>query len=323
MPSPTQVSAPTPTITAPCTPETCPLDWALIRYFPDLAGNIFYLALFALMLLAQVYQGLRFRTWSYLGCMSCGTLLEVVGYGGRLLLHSNPFNFSAFLQYLICLTIAPAFITAAIYLSFGRVIVIYGEKCSRLKAKSYAKIFFACDLLCLVLQAAGGAVTATAGRNQDSLRGIGINVMIAGLAAQVVCLGAFMVLAGDYARRLRVLRTGNCAGPDSVASAGSTGGGWTWKGFLWGLGIATLVIFIRSIFRVAELNGGFGSELANDEVSFMILEGAMMVIACGWMSLFHPGLFLSRGDWKDPGSWPLQQRKHDSVPLAGADGEVS
>ncbi|KAL4772357.1 RTA1 like protein-domain-containing protein [Aspergillus nidulans var. acristatus] len=317
MPSPTQVSAPAPTITAPCTPETCPLDWALIRYFPNLAGNILYLALFALMLLAQVYQGLRFRTWSYLGCMACGTLLEVIGYGGRLILHNNPFNFSAFLQYLICLTIGPAFITAAIYLSFGRVIIIYGEKSSRLRAKSYAKIFVACDLLCLVLQAAGGAVTATAGRNQDGLRRIGINVMIAGLAAQVVCLGTFMVLAGDYVRRLRGLRTGNYAGPDSAASAGSIGGGWIWKGFLWGLGIATLLIFIRSIFRVAELNGGFGSELANDEVAFMILEGAMMVIACGWMSLFHPGLCLRRGDWKDPSSWALTERTH--APLAGAD----
>jgi hypothetical protein len=99
MPTPTQVSAPAPTITAPCTPETCPIDWALIRYFPNLAGNTLYLALFALMLLAQVYQGLRFRTWSYLGCMACGTLLEVIGYGGRLILHNNPFNFSAFLQY--------------------------------------------------------------------------------------------------------------------------------------------------------------------------------------------------------------------------------
>jgi hypothetical protein len=30
--------------------------------------------------------------------MTGGLLLEVVGYGGRLMLHSNPFNFSAFLQ---------------------------------------------------------------------------------------------------------------------------------------------------------------------------------------------------------------------------------
>jgi hypothetical protein len=70
---------------------------------------------------------------------------------------------------------------------------------------------------------------------------------------------------------------------------------------LLGLAIATLTIFIRSIFRVAELNGGFSSDLANDEVAFMILEGAMMVIACGCLSAFHPGYCLS-GQWTNPTS---------------------
>lgn len=87
-----------PTITAPCTLDTCPLDWALVRYRPSLPGNALYLALFLIMLLIQIYQGFRSRIWSYLACMTCGLVLEVVGYGGRLMLHSNPFNFSSFLQ---------------------------------------------------------------------------------------------------------------------------------------------------------------------------------------------------------------------------------
>lgn len=82
-----------------------------------------------------------------------------------------------------------------------------------------------------------------------------------------------------------------------------------------GLGIATLLIFVRSIFRVAELNGGFSSDLANDETAFMILEGAMMVVACGTMSVFHPGMCLE-GQWKDPDSWPLENGQGASVPLA-------
>ncbi|OOO05032.1 RTA-like protein [Aspergillus oryzae] len=202
--------------------------------------------------------------------MSGGILLEIIGYGGRLMLHSNPFNFSAFLQYLICLTIGPAFITAAIYICFARVIVVYGASMSRIRPKTYARIFITCDLICLVLQAAGGAITATAGQEQDGLRHTGINIMIAGLASQVVALGSFMILCGDYVWRLkRHVRVV----PQPVD------GDWKWKGFLIGLAIATLTIFIRSIFRVAELNGGFSSDLANDEVAFMILEGAMMVIA--------------------------------------------
>ncbi|KAF4233393.1 hypothetical protein CNMCM8980_000407 [Aspergillus fumigatiaffinis] len=311
MPTPSsQVSAPMPTITAPCTLDTCPLDWALVRYMPSLPGNALYLVLFLIMLLVQIYQGLRSRTWSYLACMTGGLLLEVVGYGGRLTLHSNPFNFSAFLQYLICLTIGPAFITAAIYLCFGRVIIVYGEGFSRIKSRTYAIIFVTCDLLCLVLQAAGGAVTATAGRDQDGLRHTGVNIMITGLAAQVASLGAFMALAIDYLWRLRRHR-------QSQSCMFSSGGSWKWTGFLWGIGIATSLIFIRSIFRTAELNGGFSSDLANDEIAFMILEGASMVVACGSMSIFHPGLSL-KGHWKDPMSCPLKAQQDDGLPLAEA-----
>ena len=54
--------------------------------------------------------------------------------------------------------------------------------------------------------------------------------------------------------------------------------------------IATIAIFIRSCFRVAELKGGFGGKLANQEVTFMILEGAMVAIASLALTIAHPGL---------------------------------
>ena len=128
-------------------------------------------------------------------------------------------------RYLICLTIGPAFITAAIYICFARVIIVYGASISRIKPKAYARIFISCDLICLVLQAAGGAITATAGQEQDGLRHTGINIMIAGLASQVVALGSFMILCGDYVWRLkRHVRVV----PQPVDSD------WKWKGFLIG-----------------------------------------------------------------------------------------
>lgn len=63
-----------------------------------------------------------------------------------------------------------------------------------------------------------------------------------------------------------------------------------------GLGLATLTIFIRSVFRVAELSGGFNGKLFNEEVPFMILEGPMVIIACTAVSVFHPG-FAFQGCW--------------------------
>ena len=53
---------------------------------------------------------------------------------------------------------------------------------------------------------------------------------------------------------------------------------------------ATLAIFIRSCFRVAELREGFDGKLANQQVTFMILEGAMVAIASIALTVAHPGL---------------------------------
>lgn len=63
-----------------------------------------------------------------------------------------------------------------------------------------------------------------------------------------------------------------------------------------GLAAATLFILIRSCFRVAELSDGFGGKLANDEVTFMILEGAMIISATLALTIFHPGKAFA-GNW--------------------------
>lgn len=59
-----------------------------------------------------------------------------------------------------------------------------------------------------------------------------------------------------------------------------------------------MTIFTRSVFRVAELKDGFNSDLANNEVAFMILEGVMIVIACICLTVFHPG-YCFGGKWQD------------------------
>ena len=43
---------------------------------------------------------------------------------------------------------------------------------------------------------------------------------------------------------------------------------------------------------MAELRGGFDGKLANEEIPFMILEGALMIVACGCLTVFHPGYIL-------------------------------
>ena len=107
------------------------------------------------------------------------------------------------------MTIAPAFLSAGIYLCFSRIIVTYGEHYARFKPRTYTVIFVCSDILALILQAAGGAL-ADIGDNGSSLQNTGINIMIAGLAFQVASLFVFISLCLDFAWRVRK----NGAAPD-------------------------------------------------------------------------------------------------------------
>lgn len=104
-------------------------------------------------------------------------------------------------MYLVCLTIAPAFISAVIYLCFYRITLIYGHSLLRIKTHTLALSFIASDIVCLILQAAGGAITATSGgtsKQAEATRNMGINIMIAGLVLQVVSLLVFTAGALHY-----------------------------------------------------------------------------------------------------------------------------
>ncbi|KAI2786374.1 Efflux pump himE [Penicillium oxalicum] len=270
----------------PCTLQTCPLSMAVIPYQPNVAANVVFLVIFALALAAQIWMSTRYRTWTHLVGMVGGLVLEIVGYVGRILLHYDPFNFNNFVIYLVCLTVAPAFISAVIYICFYRVTMIYGHSLFGLKPRILAIIFICCDVICLILQAAGGAIASLSNGTSKEARAqgdMGINIMIAGLAFQVVSLLVFLSCAAYY---LWAVHRKN---PGLGASTVNRG---LWRAFLASLAVAAIAIFVRSVYRVAELREGFQGKLAGDEVLFMILEGAMIVITTAALTVFHPGFCL-------------------------------
>ncbi|PWY86610.1 RTA1-domain-containing protein [Aspergillus sclerotioniger CBS 115572] len=321
----TTVTAPAPWITSSqqCTLETCPMSYAHITYLPNLGGNAFYIALFALFIPVQCYLGIRHRTWGYLFGTICGLILEVLGYIARIYMRHNPFIDRWFIMYLVCLTIAPAFLSGAIYVSLARIVGAYSAQISRIKQRSYSLIFISFDIISLLLQAAGGAITTS---NSASTVQDGINIMIAGLASQVASLTLYIVIVLDFAYRVFSLSARNPSAsnnttfrlanttkresdsqdlvvsdtglitlnPEFAALRASN----RWKAFLFCQGLAVVCIYIRSCFRVAELCGGFSSHLANDQTTFMVLEGMMISIAVIAMSTWgHPGIGFN-GRWE-------------------------
>lgn len=313
-----------------CTYATCPVSiFGQLRYVPSLAGNAFYLAIFALGLLAQIGLGIRYRTWGYLVAMVGGAGLEIVGYTARIELHIDDYNRNYFIIYLVGLTIGPALFSAAIYLCLARIIAVYSNSLSWLTPRFIACFFIACDLVSLILQAAGGALASLA--NTHSQERTGVNIMIAGLSTQVASTFAFICICCQLAWSVR--QNASQINPNSLILRRST----RFRFFLVGksnprahsslgdakaannshhnaaLAMSTVAILIRCSFRVAELSGGFGGSLANNQVSFMILDGAMMAVVIILLTTAHPGLTI--GSMWQTGNFRLGRAKK----TAGAD----
>ena len=236
--------------------------------------------------------------------MVCGLILEVIGYAGRIMIRTNPFNLSIFLTYFIPLGLGPAFLTASIYLTLARVVVVYGTQYSYFRPRTYTIVFVTFDITSLIVQAVGGSLTASAETEADRQKGV--DVLIAGLTFQAFSLAGFMVMSAWFIRNVRNGQNGN-RNP-AFEQLRSTR---RFKLFLWAVIIAAVAIFIRCVYRVIELAEGFSGPIANAEVPFQILEGPMIMIAMICMTIWHPGLVFKRQDWENS-NWHLRKGKEVS-----------
>ncbi|KAI0384507.1 RTA1-domain-containing protein [Hypomontagnella monticulosa] len=291
-----------------CTPDICPYDKSFYMYRIDLAPNAAFLAMFSLSLLAFVAVFAFTRRGGFFTlAMVLGLISEILGYMGRVMSWQNQWSENGFLIQICCLTLAPAFFAAGVYLCIRRIVFAFGPENSRIPPKFYTRIFIPCDIVSLVLQAVGGAMAASAfhtGKPTDD----GDNIMIAGLSFQVFTLLVFMILCTDFTvNTLRRSRALGSAALDQDPALVAIRRSWMFKGFLVALGISTICIFWRSVFRVAELSNGWTGDLMGRQDLFVGFEGVMITVAVWVLNIFHPSLCFGE----------LMDRKMDGEKTAG------
>lgn len=265
---------------ANCTLELCPVEWSVFQYQPSIAANATFIAIFGLLMAIHVVQGAWYKTWGYMACMVSGCVLEIVGYVGRIMLHSNPFDFEAFLIQIICITVAPVFYCAAIYVLLSKFIIVTDVSVSRFNPKLFYWLFIPADITCLILQATGGALSAT-GSTEDDVN-VGVDISKAGLILQVVVLGLFLVMTADYLFSLRRKTPIKLSRPMLI--------------FLSFMISAVILILVRCIYRIVELADGYFGPNFRHEPEFIGLEGAVMCVAVVCLVIGHPGPAFRRSD---------------------------
>lgn len=263
-------------------------------YRPSLAANAAFLALFTLSTILHAAHGTMTRKPYFTTAMILGCVAEVVGYIGRLMSWHDPFSLNGFLIGICCITLAPAFFAAAIYFTLGDIVSHISIDASRVKPRTYALIFIPCDCVSLILQGTGGGLASSASEDNEDVT-TPTHIMVAGLAFQTATMAAFIALCLDYVWRVyqsRKTRTTPIQFPVSRLRM---------TAFASFFSLAILFIFIRTVYRVIELAGGWTSKLYRTQTDFIVLEGVMIVLAVYCLNIGHPGN-LGKGEVLPPSS---------------------
>ncbi|TFB00553.1 Sphingoid long-chain base transporter RSB1 [Trichoderma ghanense] len=266
----------------------CPVEATVLGYYPNLGSGIFFAIVFGILTVASLVLGVWKKTYTYAIGLSIGLLLEMLGYIGRIQLHYNPWNEGAFELQICAIILAPTFICVSIYLTLKHVAINLNPSASRIPPRWYPIIFLPADLSCLIVQAIGGGIAAAGGKTNRKLQESGNRAIIAGVALQVVVLVAFGIMSVDYYVRVRKYM----ARPE----AQGTDGWKLWhnaefKKFRYAISVAFFVILIRCIYRIAEMAGGWGNKIMQDQVSFLVLDSTLIFIASFLLTFFHPGIY--------------------------------
>jgi len=254
-----------------CTEVTdfCPVEATTLGYYPNRGINYFFAIMFALAGFTTLAIGTWKKTWSFMAFVAAGSLLEFAGYGARIPLSDNPWNKHAFETQIVAIILAPTLICISIYLTLKHVCLALNPDLSRVRPHLYPFIFVPLDVACLCLQAIGGALAASAGFENYKMLQHGNRAIIAGIVLQVVVLGLFGTAGVDYAVRVRRWIKSGAADAEAVTL-------WNdrkFRTFVYAVSGAYGGILIRCIYRIAEMAGGWGNHIMQDEPSFIVLEG--------------------------------------------------
>lgn len=219
----------------------------------------------------HLFQTVKFRSWFFI-TFPVGLLFEVVGYVARALsARKNPYNLIYFILNYFFIVTAPVFLAAGIYTILSALIHRLGRRYSPLPPKFVLWFFITSDVIATVTQVAGAALIGVAYSNRKDPNTPN-NILLGGLAYQVFAMGCFVISTAIFIFRAR----------HQIRQAQLTI-------FVVAFAIATLFVYLRTCFRLAETAEGLGGKLQTEEVYFGVLEFAPVVVAVALFAGWHPG----------------------------------
>ncbi|KAE9368981.1 RTA1-domain-containing protein [Stipitochalara longipes BDJ] len=264
-----------------------PDDASIIIYgfVPSKEIPILAFILFGTALISHTYQAFRYRTWYFLP-FTFGIAMEIAGYIPRYLSATkDPYNKIYFIVQYFFIVCTPVLLTAAIYACLYKMAVWVTKVRSSTKKAMGARprwilwTFIAADIATTILQVAGAALIGKVeSDHKDSTTAN--HILLAGLVVQAFSFITFLLVFFSFLGNLR-----------RDPTFGRTFGGT--RRFIYALIVASVLILLRIVFRLAETASGVFGYLMIHEAYYGVLEFAPVVVAVHILSVWHPGRWIS------------------------------
>ncbi|OJI91498.1 hypothetical protein ASPTUDRAFT_38524 [Aspergillus tubingensis CBS 134.48] len=257
-------------------------DYKLYDYEPSVGAAIISAGLFAATSLVHLFQLIRRRTWCFVPFV-IGGFFETFGYIARYFSarETPDWTVKPYVGQELLLLLAPALFSASIYMILGRIIrLLDGDSHSLIRPSWLTKIFVTGDVLSFFIQSGGGGMMASA--KTPSKISLGNNIIVVGLIIQLVFFGFFIIVTVVFHRRM-------AASPTEVSLTFTP----PWHTYMRILYTASVLIMVRSIYRVVEYVQGSEGVLKQSEMFLYIFDALLMFLCCVLFNVMHPSRILS------------------------------
>lgn len=258
------------------------LRYSPYGYQPVLSAPLVFTVLFSISACWHFGQNIAYRHW-WLLVLTVGCLFEAAGNACRVYGHYRPFNAEVYTAMQAILTITPSLFAAVDFAIVGRLASVFPARCSLVSPRWIVPFFVALDVASMAIQGGGAGVAASAqSQRQDTT--MGGNIVVVGLALQLVGYVIFGVLLYVFVRR--------CATDPSVVCTG------LWdrrtRTFVGATAVSSALIFVRCLFRLIEMCVGWEGVIARTEWAFYAFDATLVTVAVYIFNVYNPAAYLAR-----------------------------
>lgn len=151
-----------------------------------------------------------------------------------------------------------------------------GERHSPINPNRLTRIFVSGDVISFFIQITGGSLQSMKKFNRTAAE----RIVLVGLIVQILIFGIFAIVSLIWHRRMK-------RWPTSTSLSGATS---QWEPTMYMLYGASVLIMVRSVFRVVEYGMGRGGYLLQHEWTMYVFDSALMVVTVFAFAWWYPGV---------------------------------